>query len=151
MAKREIELVLENGSFDMVIEDGDFKNEPGMDTALWVSLFSDARADVAQVFVPENRRGWMGNIVSEIPERQIGGYLWLTEQRRLNQDTLNETIDYIRKSLNWIVDDGIAVKIDVYGDIIPRQGIEARVIITSLDGVTSDHYIQLWKVTGDAS
>ena len=149
--KKEIKLILENGSFDMFVENGDFANEPGFDTAIWVSLFTDARADSAQVVIPENRRGWLGNTVSEVSDRHLGGYLWLTEQRRLNQDTLNEVIDYIRKSLNWLIEDGAAIKIDVLGDIVPRQGIEAQVKITALDGVTSDHFIQLWKVTGDAN
>lgn len=149
--KKEIAIELINGKFDIVIENGDFKNEPGFDTAVCVSLFSDARADVSQVVKQENRRGWMGNLVSEAPERQFGSFLWLTEQRRLNQDTLNETLDYIRKSLNWIIEDGIATKIDVYGEIIPRLGIEAQIKITALDGITSDHFIQLWKVTGNAN
>lgn len=149
--KKEIRLSLDNGSFDIVIQDGDFANEDGFDTAIWVSLFSDARADISQVIVPENRRGWLGNLVSDVEGRQLGGYLWLTEQRRLNQDSLNEVIDYIRKSLNWLIEDGAAVKIEVLGDILPRQGIEAQVTITALDGITSDHFIQLWKVTGDAN
>lgn len=150
MTKREIKLEMENGTFDIVIENGDFANEDGFDTNIWVSLFTDARADVSQVLVPENRRGWLGNLVSEIPERQLGGYLWLAEQRRLNQDTLNEITDYVRKSLEWMVTDGIAVEIDVKGQIIPRTGIAASVTITSIDGVTSNHYIELWRLTGNA-
>lgn len=150
MTKREVRLQIENGSFDIVIENGDFANEDGFDTNIWVSLFTDARANSSQVIVPENRRGWMGNLVSDVPERQLGGYLWLAEQRRLNQDTLNETIDYIRHSLEWMVLDGIALKIDVTGQIIPRSGIAANVVITSIDGVTSNHYIEIWRMTGNA-
>lgn len=150
MTKREIKLEMNNGVFDIVIENGDFANEDGLDTAIWVSLFTDSRADVSQVLVPENRRGWMGNLVSEIPERQLGGLLWLAEQRRLNQDTLNENIDHVRKSLEWMVIDGIAVEMDVIGQIIPRTGIAANVTITSKDGVTSNHYIELWRLTGNA-
>lgn len=146
--KREIELALDNGAFDIVIANGDFANEPGFDTNIWVSLFTDARADVSQVIVPENRRGWLGNTVAEVPERQLGGYLWLAEQRRLNQDTLNEVVDYIRKSLEWLVEDNIVLKITVSGAIVPRTGIAATVTITALDGVTSDHYIEIWRVTG---
>lgn len=150
MEKREIKLEMNNGVFDIVIENGDFANEDGLDTNIWVSLFTDARADVSQVLVPENRRGWMGNLVSEIPERQLGGLLWLAEQRRLNQDTLNENIDHVRKSLEWMIIDGIAVEMDVIGQIIPRTGIAANVTITSKDGVTSNHYIELWRLTGNA-
>lgn len=150
MTKREIKLEMNNGIFDIVIENGDFANEDGLDSNIWVSLFTDARADVSQVLVPENRRGWMGNLVSEIPERQLGGLLWLAEQRRLNQDTLNENIDHVRKSLEWMIIDGIAVEMDVIGQIIPRTGIAANVTITSKDGVTSNHYIELWRLTGNA-
>ena len=148
MAKREIKLEMENGAFDIVIENGDFANEDGFETNIWVSLFTDARADESQVIVPENRRGWLGNLATEVPERQLGGYLWLAEQRRLNQDTLNEVIDYIRKSIEWMVTDELCLKIEVSGSIIPRTGIEANVVITAKDGITSDHYIELWRLTG---
>lgn len=151
MPKREIKLEMANSAFDIVIEDGDFANEDGFDTNIWVSLFSDARANESQVIVPENRRGWLGNLVSEVPERQLGGYLWLAEQRRLNQSTLNEITDYIRKSLEWMIVDEICLKIEVTGNIIPRTGIEATVTITAKDGVTSDHYIELWRLTGNAN
>lgn len=151
MGKREIKLEMSNGAFDVVIENGDFANEDGLDTNIWVSLFSDARADISQVAAPENRRGWLGNLVSEVTGRQLGGYLWLAEQRRLNQNTLNEILDYIRKSLEWIITDGIALKIDVTGAIVPRTGIVANAKITTADGVTSDHYIELWRVTGNAN
>ena len=81
--KKDIVLILENGSFDLVIENGDFKNEEGFDTAIWVSLFTDARASESQVLIPENRRGWLGNLVSDVEERQLGSFLWLVEQRKL--------------------------------------------------------------------
>lgn len=148
--KRDIKLKIENGAFDVVIENGDFATESGFDSVLWVSLFTDARATDSQVIVPQNRRGWLGNLASEIPERQLGGYLWLVEQRRLTQDTLNEVIDYARKSLEHLVDDGMALKIDVEGAIVPLRGIELSIKITSKDGVTSDHYIQMWRLTGNA-
>lgn len=147
--KKEIKLEQNNGKFDIAIENGDFANENGFDTAIWVSLFTDARASESQVILPENRRGWLGNLVSDNPERQLGGYLWLSEQRRLDQDTLNETVDFIRKSLSWFTEDGIAVSIDVSGEIIPLYGITISIYIKSLDGVTSKHFIDLWKLTGE--
>lgn len=147
--KKDIKLELQNGYFDVAIEDGDFANEDGFDTAIWVSLFTDARASVSQVLLPERRRGWLGNIVSTVTDRQLGSFLWLTEQRRLTQDTLNEMIDYSRKALNYLIEDNIALKIEVTGEIIPRQGIELLIEITALDGVTSQHFIQMWKLTGN--
>lgn len=147
--KKDVKLLLENGQFDIVIEDGDFANEDGFDTAVWVSLFSDARATVSQVLTPEKRRGWLGNLVSEKPERQLGGYLWLAEQRRLTQDTVNEIVDYARKALNYMIEDGLVLKIDVTGEIIPRTGIELLIVITSLDGLTTNHVVHMWQITGN--
>lgn len=146
--KKEIKLTQENGYFDIEIEDGDFANEPGFDTSIWVSLFTDARADISQVLKPENRRGWLGNLVSEVDGRQLGGYLWLIEQRRLNQETLNEVIDYARKSLDYMLLDGFCSNIEVSGNIVPRSGIRLNIKITSIDGITSDHFIELWRLTG---
>ena len=149
--KREIALTLENGAFDFSISNGDIENEPGFDTAIWVSLFTDARADESQVLAPENRRGWLGNLVFDENGRQLGSFLWLAEQRRLTQDTLNEVMDYARKSLLWMVNDGIAQKIEVDGAIVPRYGISLTITITSAAGTTSSHYIPMWEVTGDAN
>lgn len=149
--KKEIALTFENNVFDIAIENGDFKNEGGFDTAIWVSLFTDARASESQVLLPENRRGWLGNLVSDVEERQLGGFQWLSEQRRLTQDSLNESVDRARKSLNWFVEDNIAQRIEVTGEIVPRSGIALSIIITAKDGSTSSHYVPLWEATGNAN
>lgn len=146
--KKDIKLELVDGYFDIAIEDGDFANEDGFDTAIWISLFTDARANISQVLIPENRRGWLGNLVSSVQDRQLGGYLWLSEQRRLTQDTVNEITDYARKSLFWMIEDEIALKLEVEGDMDPPNGITIEIKITALDGTTSKHFIEMWKVTG---
>ena len=144
--KKDIKLNQQNGYFDIAVENGDFANEDGFDTAIWVSLFTDARATLSQVLLPEKRRGWLGNITFD---EQLGGFLWLVEQRRLTQDTLNETVDYARKSLNYLVDDNIVSKIEVEGEIVPKRGIAITILITTLDGSTSQHYVEMWKYTGN--
>lgn len=148
--KKEIRLETQENYFDIAIEDGDFANCAGFDTAIWTSLFTDARADSSQILKPEDRRGWLGNTISEFGDTQLGGLLWLADQRRLTQDTLNEVVDYIRKSLNWFVSYEIALKVEVSGAIIPKSGIEVSIKITSLDGVTTDYLIELWRYTGAA-
>jgi phage gp46-like protein len=136
------------GNFDVTLENGDLKGENGFDTAIWVSLFTDARAPESKVTIPENRRGWIGNLVSPVENRELGGLLWLAEQRRLTQDTLNEIIDYARKSLQWFVEDEIAVNIEVTGVIVPKQGIRLQIDIEAPSGNTKTHYVPLWELTG---
>lgn len=137
-----------SGQFDLTIENGNLAKVSGFDTALTVSLFTDARANEAQVYLPENRRGWVGNIVNDVQGRQLGGLLWLIDQRRLTQNTLNESIDYAKKSLDWIVEDGMADNIKVTGEIISQRGIQLRIDIQIDKGKTETRFVKLWEVTG---
>lgn len=140
-----------DGVFDLVVENGNFVTEDGFDSPILVSLLTDARAPADKVVKPENRRGWMGDLVSPVEGRDLGSLLWLTEQRRLTQDTLNETIDYARKAFNWFVEDGIATSVQVEGMIVPLSGITLTITITALNGETEVHYINLWEVTGNVN
>lgn len=146
--KTDIQLIQdEQGRFDIAIEDGDIKSVDGLETALYVSLFTDARATEKQVFVPEYRRGWIGNLASLVDGRQLGSLLWLIDQRRLTQTTLNEVVDYARKSVQWLVEDGLCIRTAVSGSIVPGQGIRLNVEITSQEGVTESRYVDLWRKT----
>ncbi len=137
-----------NGAFDLTIKSGDFVGVEGFDTALDLSLFTDARAPKDKISLPENRRGWLGDTESPVADRVIGCLLWLTNQRRLTQATLNDNVSYTRDGLNWFIEDGLVTDITVTGKIIPRQGTELKIIITTLDGRTDTHYVPLWEVTG---
>jgi len=134
--------------YDLIIENGQFKMIDGYDTNIFVSIFTDQRADSADVPKPEKRRGWMINQFNADDETQIGSLLWLYEQRRLNINTRNLVVDSISKSLQWMLEQNIASDINVKGDIVPRSGIEISVKITYTNGVTSKEYIRLWEVTG---
>jgi phage gp46-like protein len=140
----------DKGRFDIAVENGDLKAVDGLDTALYVSLFTDARATDQQILVPEYRRGWIGNVASPVEGRQLGGLMWLVDQRRLTQTTLNEVVDYARKSLQWMLDDDVCVNVEVTGSIVPTQGIRLHITMTSNEGITESRYVELWRQTGAA-
>lgn len=146
---QDIKVTLNNGRFDISFENGDIVAEDGFDTAIYVSLFTDARAPENLVAIPEKRRGWIGNTASPVEGRDLGGLLWLVDQRRLTQKTLNATVDYARKALNWFVDDGLLSRIDVTGVIIPKEGVRLGVTMTALNGKTETRYFDIWKLTGN--
>ncbi len=136
------------GGYDLTIADGDFEGVEGFDTALNVSLLSDARAPEDKVEKPEKRRGWLGDLNSPVTDRFFGSLLWLLNQRRLIQNTLNDAVSFTRDALNWLVVDEIAKTVTVTGEIVPRLGIAVTIIITTFDGRTDTHYVPLWEVTG---
>lgn len=147
----DIKTIQVNGMFDIPIENGDLAGVEGFDTAIWISLFTDARAPETIVVTPENRRGWLGDVESPVEGRDLGGLLWVAEQRRLNQDTVNEVVDYARKSLEWFIQDGLATSVEVSGVIVPLSGILLTIVINVPQGQTVTHYVKLWEVTGNAN
>lgn len=141
----------ENGLFDISVENNQLKSTDNFKTAIYVSLFTDARADSSQVFDPSRRRGWIGNIATPIEGKDLGSLIWLTEQERLTTGILNKVIDFANKALDWMIVQNIAKSIEVTGEIIPQKGIRLNIIITSVSGVTESSYVDLWRNTKDGN
>lgn len=138
------------GEWTLGITGSDLTPEDGFDTAIAMTLFTDARAPDSVVAIPEKRSGWMGNLESPVEDRQLGSLLWLVDQSKLTQDTLNTSVNYARLALNWFIEDGLANSVVVTGEIVPRSGIRLTVVFTAQSGEVSTHYFNLWEATGNA-
>ena len=90
----------------------------------------------------------MGNLESPVEGRELGSLLWLVDQSKLTQDTVNTSVNYARLALNWFIEDRIANSIVVTGEIVPRSGIRLKVVFTVQSGKVSTHYFNLWEQTG---
>lgn len=143
----DVALINSKKGYDIAISNGDMLSTNDFKTAIEVSLFSDARASESQVSVPQYRRGWIGDVATPIDGQNYGSLLWLVEQARLTQRTLNDCITFARQSLQWMIDQEIATDVQVEGSIIPSQGIELKITFTSQSGATESHYVPLWENT----
>jgi len=139
---------LPGGFFDIKIGfDGDVETEDAFDTAIKVSLFTDARADESQVSESNRRRGWIGNEFT--PEFEIGSLLWLFEQARLTRTIMNEIEDEARTALQWLVDDGLAVAITNVSATSTAQGrLILELTIERTTSVVERRFFELWQNTG---
>ena len=136
--------ILNTNNNTINITNGDFESDEGLSTAIYLSLFTDARAPDDIVANKELQRGWIGNIVSPIEGRELGSLLWLVDQSKLTQKNLNDAIGYAESALEWIVEDGFAISIEITGNIIPRKGFEL-IIDIFLDDKVKQYYIDLWE------
>lgn len=138
------------GLQDISITDGDFTSLDSFDTSIKVSLFADERADSSEVQAAEKRRGWWGNQFNDDDiSFQLGSKLWLLDQARLTQDTLNSAIDISKNALQWLIDDGHANDVVVTGEFAP-EGIRITVTIFRDQARTETRYYDLWENSGDA-
>ena len=139
---------LEGGIFDVKIGfDGDLETEDSFDTALIVSLFTDARANSADVPDPSRRRGWIGN--EHTPEFEMGGTLWVhLEQGRMTGSTMRKIEDAARGALQWLLDEDLITAITnvvVEGSI---DRVTLNLTIERSPGRTERRHFTLWSNTG---
>lgn len=132
--------------FDLSIDaDGDILTNDFFDTALIVSLFSDRRASSSEVLLPENRRGWIGNEFT--PDFEIGSRLWLFEQARLSTNTINEMVSIVQESLQWLIDDNLALS--TAAEVVLQNGtVFLNVTITRVNSKVEKRLFDLWENSG---
>ena len=97
------------GDYDLAIDPatGDLVVTQGLESALFVSLFSDRRARADEVADALKRRGWIGNLVAEVPGDNHGSGLWLYEQRRLTGETVAGLRLEAEHALEWMAQEGL--------------------------------------------
>jgi|GEM_PF-771193 len=98
-----------HGYYDLVIDatSRDFATTDGLESALFVSFFSDRRARPDEVADPLKRRGWIGDLVSEVPGDLHGSGLWLYEQRRLTREVAIGLRIEGNAAVEWMIEAGL--------------------------------------------
>lgn len=104
-----------DGIFDIGLDEGsrDAATTDGLESAILESLFSDQRAPADLVPDPMKRRGWICDLVSDIPGDKNGSLLWLYSQSRLDGETAAGVAADARNALQWLIDDGLCNSVAV--------------------------------------
>lgn len=114
--------------FDWVIKDHDLAPDDTLETAIILSLFTDrrARADDPLPDGGDDRRGWWADAWPQAPARAgqdlIGSRLWLLEREKDTREVVNRARDYAEEALQWLVEDGIAERIEVMAGWVEQNG-----------------------------
>lgn len=129
---------LNQGDFDFLNDD--LIRDGGLQTAVIISLFTDARAsDDDQLDDKDDRRGWFGDLVSKVEGDRWGSKLWLLNRSKTTQENIVLTKVYIKEALQWMLDDGVAAKILIEVERAgspENNGLEWKVEILKIDGNT---------------
>jgi phage gp46-like protein len=97
--------------------------------AVIVSLFTWRRANPDDDLPagPDNlgRMGWWGDSFPTTPNDRIGSRLWLLSRSTLTPETVAKAKEYAQEALQWLIDDGVAARVDVQTE---RQGLSTLAI-----------------------
>lgn len=120
---------------------GDLDTRDELATAVINSLFTwrRARPDDRLPDHSGDRKGWWGDSFPGVANDEIGSRLWLLFRDQLTQQTMNRAREYIQEALQWMIDDGVASRIELLLEkrnfwtlaiqvTIYRRSAEARVL-----------------------
>lgn len=112
----DIALIWDGESADMAIANDDIAFEPGLRTAVLLSLFTDKRAEPDDQ-IPDgtdDRRGYWADQFAEVEGDLHGSRLWLVLDRSAQRENLPQQIDaYSREALAWMIEDKVVESIEV--------------------------------------
>lgn len=109
----------------------DLASGDDLDTAVYISAFSDQLARTDDTYDGDDRRGWWGD---EGEDYGIGSRLWLIYRERLSRETAENAKTYLRESLQWMIDDLIASDVVVNYRIVYPSALYLYAVITQPDG-----------------
>lgn len=135
---------------DLALEQFALATDDGLETAVILSLFSDARAhdDDALPIGQTDRRGWWADAYPVEAGDRFGSRLWLLRASKQLQQALNDAKQYAEEALAWLVDDGVAKKIEVETFIARAEVMGMIVRIYRQDGtVTPIRFETLWSAS----
>jgi len=136
----------EKGYYDFDFLDGDFALTDGLGTALLLSFLCEKRAAASEIPTPEFRRGWWGNTVLKYDNYEIGSKLWLLEQARKDNTTLNLAKTYTSDCLQWLISDTLVKEIKSESSfIVDGISVEADLVISP--NKTLSIAFDLWENT----
>ena len=136
----DIQLILDENDYlgDFVVAGNDLAVDQGLETAVIVSLFTDARAPDGSDLPDgsDDRRGWWGDSVSNDENDTTGSLLWLLNREKQTTQVLRRAEQYAKEALQWMLDDKVASDVTV----------EAEIVSQGVLGIG----IQIQRPTGDA-
>lgn len=125
--------------------------EPSLETSLIravvISLFTWRRAATDDPVDDDERYGWWGDSYPTIADDRIGSRLWLLRRVKLTADTQRDAEFYAREALQWMLDDGQVLDVDVISERADSYRLNLQVILTVLTGARLKiNSSQLWQV-----
>lgn len=117
--------------FDLSIDDGDITGDEGLETAVFISLYTDMRARLDDNYDNDDRRGWWGDQTVGNND-QIGSRLWLLDRAKTTNENIRLAKIYVEEALKWLVEDGVAKKVEVAAERSGQAGNDRLYISASI-------------------
>lgn len=93
------------------------------------SLFSWKRAEDDDELPGTSREGWWADSFNDDGDR-FGSRLWLLSRSKITDETLLRAEEYAQEALQWLIDDGVAVSIDMKAERGEKEQLDLVITIS---------------------
>ncbi|MEK6369033.1 MAG: phage GP46 family protein [Burkholderia gladioli] len=128
---------------DWVLAGADLQTGSDLASAVLISVFTDREAAADDV-IPDgsmDRRGWWAD--DDVP---IGSRMWLLKRAKQTTQTAQKAYDYLAEALQWLIDDGVAGRVEITTQWVRRGMLGARVVVIKNGAVLLDgQYTWAWE------
>lgn len=138
---------------DLVAEAASLGLDDSLRTAVIVSLFTDRRArddDALPAGAGDDRRGWWGDLLPPVRNDLIGSRLWLLAREKQTREVVARAREYAEEALAWLVEDGVAERVEVRAEIVRTGVLGLHVTIHRPQGAEEYRYRYVWEAAADA-
>lgn len=120
------------GHGDLTVQDRDLERDPGLETAVIVSLFSNRRADDGDA-LPDpagSSEGWWADALNEDGDK-VGSKLWLIGREKLiPAEVIPRAEQYAKEALEWMITDGVASAVAAVASRYNRDTLKLDITVT---------------------
>lgn len=128
---------------DWAIGSGDLVSGDDLETAIYISLFTDRLARDDDDYDGTDRKGWWGDTDADY---QIGSRLWLLRRQKLTTTVATSAVSYAKEALQWLIDDGVISGITVTTQIVYPSRLYMSITYQKPDLTTSTvKYYWVWE------
>lgn len=120
---------------DWVVAGGALQSGNDLETAVFISLFTDRLANADDVLpdTTNDRRGWWGDLGEDMP---IGSRLWLLSRSKLTADIPGKAKNYVTEALQWLTQDKVAAAVNITTAIVAPSMLQIVIVVKKTDGTT---------------
>lgn len=147
--KQDIAVIFDSvtGLRDIAIgDDGDLQSVDDFSTSVDLAILTNRRANSSEVPQATERRGWIGDLTPKVAGRKAGSKVWLFEQRRRDDNTINGLRDAFQEALQSLIEDGQVDRTQVDAVASGISGVQVTVVFFIGNNLVR-RYFNLWNRT----
>ncbi len=143
----DVALLWADGTLDNLLLEDDIASDPGLRTAVLLSLFTDRHAETDDDLpaADGDHRGWWADEFAPVEGDRIGSRLWLLDRSTQRPELVQRVDASVREALAWMLEDKVLTHIDVTIEQRAEQLLYAVTLYRPVGATATFRFAHVWE------